>query len=577
MIPPYFDPGNKSPGEKEIFKRLSSDPETDGWIVLHSLDISNHQRQLAGEADFVILVPNMGALVLEVKAHRQIYCHDGKWFFGTGGEPQRSPFKQASEAMHSLLAELRATNDQLGQVLFWSAVAFPYVPFTLSSPEWHQWQVINQQKYASKSFSSCVRSVLQAANDFVQAKGKESYFRTPTLEYCEEISEILRPNFEFFESPKQRLKEQKDEIKKYTEEQYAALDAMEVNPRMVFEGPAGTGKTMLAIEAARRSAALGHKVLFLCYNNLLGSWLSKQCEDLAPQVTCRTLPKHLLEVASTQPTSQASTGYWSKELPELATNALIDFLTLDEPDERWQFDELIIDEAQDILRPSYLDFLSYSLDGGFETGRWLLFGDFEKQAIFDAAHNPLQAFLDSRTSSGARFSLRNNCRNTPRIASFIELYAGLNPTYRKKLREDDGVEPEIRYVRGDGQQLQALADVLSELYDEDYSGRDIVVLSPVKDGCAASKLAQTPWKDRLKPFSAASPGHVPFTTIQSFKGLEAPAVIVTDISDVSDASALDLFYVGASRANNRLILLANERIQSSIQRVVLSNAGKVRA
>ena len=54
---------------------------------------------------------------------------------------------------------------------------------------------------------------------------------------------------------------------------------------------------------------------------------------------------------------------------------------IDDAGERNIFDELIIDETQDVMRPSYLVFLALSLRGGLASGRWRLFGDFEKQNI----------------------------------------------------------------------------------------------------------------------------------------------------------------------------------------------------
>ena len=60
--------------------------------------------------------------------------------------------------------------------------------------------------------------------------------------------------------------------------------------------------------------------------------------------------------------------YWSKQLPEEASYAL-----MDTPAETGNlFDLLVIDEAQDILSPAYLEFLDLCLVGGLQTGRWLM-------------------------------------------------------------------------------------------------------------------------------------------------------------------------------------------------------------
>ena len=103
MIPPTIPVSCPSPGEQEIFAKLKQEEATQDWIVLHSLDIAQHLRQVSGEADFVIIVPSLGVLCLEVKACHSLERRDGLWFYGHDpkGDP-RGPFKQAAEAMHSL-------------------------------------------------------------------------------------------------------------------------------------------------------------------------------------------------------------------------------------------------------------------------------------------------------------------------------------------------------------------------------------------------------------------------------------------------------------------------------------------
>src|SRR5205085_940718 len=67
MIPDVA-PRMRSPGEAELFELLRTAPGTEDWIALHSLDLSEHVERISGEADFVVVVPGRGVLVLEVKA-----------------------------------------------------------------------------------------------------------------------------------------------------------------------------------------------------------------------------------------------------------------------------------------------------------------------------------------------------------------------------------------------------------------------------------------------------------------------------------------------------------------------------
>src|SRR5262249_385553 len=147
-------------------------------------------------------------------------------------------------------------NPKFAKVVFWSAVIFPYVEFSATSPEWHPWQIIDCKKYNDNLIGQLLVQVLDEARSLLASKTSANWFdpkkKEPNLAQTQAIAQILRPDFEFFEAPKVRQQRQVEELKRYTEEQFSALDAMTENPRTAFIGPAGTGKTLLAIEAARR-------------------------------------------------------------------------------------------------------------------------------------------------------------------------------------------------------------------------------------------------------------------------------------------------------------------------------------
>jgi superfamily I DNA/RNA helicase len=343
---------------------------------------------------------------------------------------------------------------------------------------------------------------------------------------------------------------------------------MEDNPRVAFAGPAGTGKTLLAIEAARRGRAAGRRVLLLCYNNLLGRWLEDQTGRLRPEVQAGTFHRHILRVAGVRPPESASNHFWETELPAKATDKL-----LEDPAGRFLFDELIIDEAQDLLRDDYLDFLDLSLKGGLASGRWRLFGDFEKQAIYSSATVPLGEFLRDRAAFAPTYGLRINCRNTPRIATYVRLLGRLDPDYARVRRPDDGTEPELIYYRDAGDQQSLVVGALERMYAEGFHGHQIMLLSPKADGAVATKLTLAPWKDRIKPFLELEPGFVGYTSIHQFKGLEACAVIVTDVEQISTAEAAALFYVAITRALHRLIILVDHRAKEQVRSALLRLPG----
>ncbi len=573
MIPAQIYAGNPSPGEKEIFHRLANDLDTEDWIVLHSLDIAEHVKRVSGEADFVIIVPHKGVLCLEVKAHSRVRRgKDGLWYYGRNPRPdKRGPFKQSSEAMHSIRNRLIKKDYGLANVPFWSAVIFPYLEFSISSGEWHHWQVMDSNGFRRKPISSLVVKVLNKAREFLK-QNKAIWFKEsssePTNSQCIQIAKILRPDFELYEPPRNKIERLEQEVKQYTGEQFIALDAMAANPRIVFSGPAGTGKTILAIEAARRSRVEGNRVLFLCYNRLLGHHLESETSAIQPEVTVSTLHKHMLNVAGIQLHGEThSNHFWLEELPNRAIEELLEDTTGNH-----LFDEIIIDETQDLLRNSYLDFIDLSLRGGLNAGRWKLFGDFEKQAIYGSnAEINIGEALSTRLGKAPQYGLRVNCRNTPRIATLVHLLGDLSPEYSKILRPDDGVEPEIVYYTDNDNQKKQLIQTVRKLKRDGFKNSDITVLSTKSLEKSITKSIKSSDPVKFSPFENTSKKQIGCGSIHAFKGMESPAIIVTDVEIITGDQAVSLFYVAMTRALHRLYILAHNNIKRDILETILQN------
>jgi len=571
MIPPTIDPETPSPGERLVFERLAADQAHPDWIVLHSQDIARHRSQMESEIDFLIIAPDLGLLVLEVKGARGLDRKDGLWYWGRDTKGTgRSPFKQASVAMHSVRDRVVKRHGYLKNILFWSAACFPFIEFAEQSEEWAPWQVIDKTRFDQRPIGECIESVLEQARNRA-AELRMPWFRAaaaaaePTPRQCDEIKQMLRPDYEIPESPKVRSKRIEAEILRFTELQFHALDAMRTMSRVVFDGPAGTGKTLLALEAVRRGHAAGRRVLLLCYNRALAEWLREQAAGLAEATT---ISDHMVRVAGIPAGSPMFTakGFWDKQLPQLAFDALIE-----RPD---AYDELIVDEAQDVLRSQFLDVLDLSLDGGLKEGRWHMFGDFVHQAIYDDSVD-LDGFCCDQGGRCAVFELDENCRNSPAVAALACTGGGIGGGYVSVMRTDDGDLPEVRFWESAAQQQEMLCAALEDLRAAGFKGPQVAILSTRNDtACVASTLTEQPWHDRLKPLAHSGPhgrvfdlhsGKTCYVTVHSFKGLESRAVVLTDIEGLSTPRERDLFYIGATRAKQRLIVLAHESLRGTLQ------------
>jgi hypothetical protein len=579
MIPPNYS--SKTPaGERDTFNKLRDDPDTAGWVVLHSLDIKRHLSKIEGEMDMLILVPNQGVLCVEVKGC-DVSRHEGKWIYPYEISLE-GPFKQASKAMHSLRRYLIERDCSLSGILFFSAAIFTKVDFDEESPEWHSWQFINRQLFIRRPISFNVSNILNRAHEHVKSRtGKYSWYNEndsrPTECQVRSMVNLLRKDFEYAVSPRNEMKEMEESIQHFTEEQFDGLDYLQDNNRIVFKGPAGTGKTFLALEAARRAIAEGQSVLLICYNNLLGDWLKAQTSSLTDKgklLWCGTLHRLLLDITGENPVEGANDEYWRKHLPTLAADSLLD------DGRKWLLqDMLIIDEAQDLITEEYMDVFDLLLRGGLAGGRWALFGDFERQAIYlsnvgrDARH-ALES-LAGRAPNHVNCALRINCRNAEPIAATLTITSGLSPSYKQVLHDFEGADVDPLFFSSAADQSMLLEKALCNL-KKTFKAGEIVILSMRGDDASCARTASDNLAGiRLAPIRKVNDSQtIPFVSIHAFKGLEAAAVVITDIQSLDDERSRALLYVGMSRARIRLYMLMHESCRRSYDRILDSGLEK---
>lgn len=554
MIPPVYDTESTPPGEVDVFNKLK-DHAPEDWVVFHSFDLPKHIRQQQGEVDFVVVIPGNGVVCLEVKSHQSVRRNaNGMWVLGTHPPEVKGPFKQSNEAMHSLRQRITKRSPELNDVPFADAVVFTHIPFDMESIEWERWQVIDEPSIRANGLVAMVERTIRSQREKLRnTPAAGGWFaegnRAPTESQSEALVRIMRPRFEMAQSPKSRRNRAAGEMKKFTEEQYTALDANWRNSRVVYSGAAGVGKTFLAMEQARRSASQGKSVILCCYNRLLGAWLKSEMEPEGAGISVGTFHSLLANLFQIEIPSEPSNKFFSEELPEKALAALADGSPYYQA-----FDEIIVDEAQDLCTKVYLDLFDLLLKGGLKDGNFKFFGDFDHQLIFGSFDG--RDYLSELTSY-SNFELMTNCRNRPRIGS---LAAGLFETesYRRFLRPDDNVEADWISFDSHETQIKELTAVLERIRSEGYESSEIAILSSISDESGAAHTAlSSSLRQRLSPARNPGFGKSRTSTIQAFKGLEARVVIVTDIANIRSSEEVHLFYTAITRATDRLFVLVD--------------------
>lgn len=560
MIPSVISPEVKSSAERKIFEWFRNAPGTDNWIVLHSLGIATHNRVVYGETDFLVLAPNFGIFALEVKGGR-VRRENGIWYFtnryGKTNSKVRGPFEQARDGIFSIVDAMKKRIDighrHIESVLFGYGVMFPDIEFTSAGIEDEQWQVFDARD------KSNVKQFIKRLSDGAKIKWELHYgpinnSKIPDVEDVKYIASLLRRDFDCTVPISTQFRNASDALIALTKEQYRCLDQLDDNPRCLIHGPAGTGKTLLAIEEIKKSVARGEKVALFCFNSNLADWLSayfQKMPDVVHPEYVGTFHGYMTRVAKEAgvlpkfPQNSDKKGkYYQVDLPAAAALAL------------WnggkRYDKIVVDEAQDLIRDSYLEVMSACLQKGLSRGRWTLFGDFSMQAIYAEGITGKEMIdeLEEQTSF-IRFKLTMNCRNTKPICKEIETVTGFK-TSQNLWTKVDG--PPVQYITWSTMedQQEKLKMLLDQLTEAHVSPSQITILSPKsrQDSVVSILDGYT-----VKDFKAPAGTDITFCTIQAFKGLENTVIILTDIEGFSSDK---LMYVGLSRASSGLFVLETE-------------------
>ena len=575
MIPPHWH--DKTPSsEQRIFKLLQNDPETSDWVVLHSLNLKQSGTRPYGEVDFVVLIPSAGVLCLEVKGGR-VACRDGIWTTtdaaGNTYVLKRSPFTQAQAEMHEVRATLErrlANSLAFDRIPFGYAVIFTDVEAPPPEIGTESWEIIDY--YGLNMGLS--RLLLRAAKQQRARLGIRSTPLEPQPALLKQICNVLRTVFERIVARGTIVSDSERKLLSLTEEQYEVLDLLAGNPRCLFEGAAGTGKTLLALEFARRRARSGDRVLLVCFNKLLGDWFAKEITAARPgmNITAGRFYKCLRDAIAG---SSIATEFFDAE-KTMESGTLFDEiyplygqLAIEECTEK--FDVIVMDEAQDLVKPAVLQILNVWGKRGLREGRWAFFGDFHRQAIYGTG-GPVQPHdvLASWCASYARATLRQNCRNTRRIGEETALLSGFeSPPYR--MGQVDGAPVDYLNYNDMDSQRAALENVLSRIASEPgLNPADVVILSRYRlEQSAASTLTNTSAfcirpVDTPAPRNTRKPTFV-FATAQAFKGMESKVIVLCDVDCIENDEDRSLLYVAMSRARSLLILLLHTRTNPAVR------------
>ena len=536
-IPSDYQPESR---EGEMFEALEKLP--DDYYVFHSfkmVDIVDNEWK-EHEIDFVIFNEKKGILALEAKAG-QVWCDNGIWKYGNGMPMKRSPFVQANDNKWTLLKKtdkLRKSNDITNNCKFLSAVWFPSL----------EKKAINKLNFPQDTDPELIMSSEDLDNPL---KTIEKIFNinvsniTTKLSLSQKtfiLSTILCPTFIILPSKTLELDYKHQRFDEMIKEQCNLLNYLEEQKAAVINGAAGTGKTMMALEKARRHSVAGDRILFLCYNKKLKEYLENNYKY--KNVDYYTIDGY---ACFTNGTSIVDYDELLEKLLNIATSDCNAF----------PYDHVIVDEGQDfgqdnIPSDDIFECLEEIVLKKNEKGSFYIF--YDKNQLIQGDKIP--KFIND---ADCRLTLYKNCRNTKRIAetSFKPLLK-LKPKLISSAIE--GKRPEIMFVQNsDSQKL--LDEAIKKAISDGYSDSDIQILT-------CKTVEKSAYRNLVDDDLYLSKGKkIKFTTCRKFKGLEADKIIVVDADLNTFVDDSKVFYVGTSRARLSLTIIADLSIDDATKLV----------
>lgn len=541
-----------------VFKQFENDPGLDGYVVLHSLGLARHKRKSYAECDFVVIGP-AGVFCLEVKGGC-VARKDGVWSIGWPGKKYSSeegPFKQSQSARGALLQEARRRigNEVVRRVPFGWGVVFPDVCFSEKDPEWDQ-ECIFDERDRDFPISSYLTRLAKYTIAHELDRGRK--FQTPVSQSdIDLIANGFRSDFDLAPKITGLIRESRSELLALSDEQNTYLDTIlhPGNPRVICEGAAGTGKTVLAAEAARKLSAQGQRVLFLCDNRNLAWQLQQQEFSAQKNITIKTVGGMIYEVVSKSFPDCVSGNSSFDEILAMAEDAAI---TATEAGDLVPYDVLILDEAQDVLNPKIMNILDWFLKEGVSSGRWVLFLDTAMQSmIYNSLESDIYSHLSSRATN---LRLTINMRNPVTIAREA---AVISRTVPPKCRRQLVAPVDYRTVHGSKTIHKVSRSLITQLISEGASPNEIILLSFRAPSEAFFKEGYSSIGKNIHILDG-NQSHVPSneilaSSISAFKGLESEIVIIGDLpeGEMTDWHVASL-YVALTRARTAAYVICSQ-------------------
>ena len=505
----------------------------DGDLVVVGQRVTDHLKD--HEIDFVVAIEGAGIVSVEVKGGE--VWHDGNdWLQRNrnGNVKVIEPVRQAREACYALRDFVEKDPRWTQGRLRWDHVVvtpFSQFPQDFGLPECPRWKVVDRDDLPTLAARlKAVVTQQELDRPLLSGTGLDQLRTALGGRGLPQRDVVARA-----------LENDEDAADILTSRQAVILDAIRLLNRVEVRGGAGSGKTFMAMEQARRLAAAGQRVALVCYSHglasylrrITSSWSQRQRPDYVGEFHKLGMewgaPEGPDENERNKETSQFFEHDLPKQMEELAANL---------PDGQ-RFDSVVIDEAQDFADSWWEPVLIALRDP--DAGGIYVFSD-EGQRVFQREGTPPVPLVP--------LILDQNIRNTRQIASVFQSLTD----HPMRFLGPDG--PDVRFVACESAEALSIGDDQVEvLLDEGWRSEDVALLttgSRHPEQVARQADGNDAYWDSFWDAEQVFYGHV-----LGFKGLERRAIVLVVNDRYALERARERLYVGLSRARDQLVVVGD--------------------
>lgn len=498
-------------------------------LLIHGQRITDHDKDY--EIDIVVAIDGAGIVSLEVKGGEVWHDGDSWWQERVGQSAKRiDPVEQVRHASYALREYVESDPRWTQGRLRWDhVVVLPHsqVPTDFALPDCPRWKIVDRTQ---------LDQLMPLVRNVVLQKGGD----LPTVDASgiAQLRTVLGGRGLPQRDVVARALENEDAADALTTHQAVILGAIDKLSRVEIRGGAGSGKTFLAIEQARRLSKAGKRVALVCYSHGLASYLERITANWSRRERLAYVGEfHDLGVGwgaargpDEQERSAESAQFWEVDLPQ----QMVELAEQLPPGQR--FDAIVLDEAQDFADAWWRPILACLRDA--ETSGLYVFSD-EAQRVFDRQGSPPVPLVP--------LVLDHNLRNTRQIATTFSPLVG----QRMQLRGGEG--PDVRFVAcAPGEAMDVADDQIDPLLGEGWRPEDIALLTTGSRHPEQKERQEEGNKSYWHTFWDSE--QVFYGHVLGFKGLERRVVVLALNESKPRDRSKERLYVGLSRARDQLVV-----------------------